>query len=163
MEQSMRKKNNNQINIVLNHRKKISLPAAENKTVISSETTTKHEMLQRIEEEMGKLVGMDDIKKIIKEIYAWIYVNKKRQEIGLKSEKQVLHMLFKGNPGTGKTTVARMIGKLLFEMNILSKGHLVEAERADLVGEYIGHTAQKTRDLIKKAMGEFCLLMRHIH
>ena len=61
MEQSMRKKNNNQINIVLNHRKKISLPAAENKTVISSETTTKHEMLQRIEE-MGKLVGMDDIK-----------------------------------------------------------------------------------------------------
>lgn len=109
--------------------------------------------LQRIEEEMGKLVGMDDIKKIIKEIYAWIYVNKKRQEKGLKSEKQVLHMLFKGNPGTGKTTVARMIGKLLFEMNILSKGHLVEAERADLVGEYIGHTAQKTRDLIKKAMG----------
>ncbi|MGQ0422887.1 AAA family ATPase, partial [Bacillus sp. HC-Mk] len=107
----------------------------------------------RIEEEMGKLVGMDDIKKIIKEIYAWIYVNKKRQEKGLKSEKQVLHMLFKGNPGTGKTTVARMIGKLLFEMNILSKGHLVEAERADLVGEYIGHTAQKTRDLIKKAMG----------
>ncbi len=80
-------------------------------------------------------------------------MNKKRQEIGLKSEKQVLHMLFKGNPGTGKTTVARMIGKLLFEMNILSKGHLVEAERADLVGEYIGHTAQKTRDLIKKAMG----------
>lgn len=57
------KENNNQINIVLNHRKKISLPAAENKTVISSETTTKHEMLQRIEEEMGKLVGMDDIKR----------------------------------------------------------------------------------------------------
>lgn len=71
----------------------------------------------------------------------------------MKSEKQVLHMLFKGNPGTGKTTVARMIGKLLFEMNILSKGHLVEAERADLVGEYIGHTAQKTRDLIKKSNG----------
>jgi stage V sporulation protein K len=62
-------------------------------------------------------------------------------------------MMFKGNPGTGKTTVARLIGKLFQKMNVLSKGHLIEAERADLVGEYIGHTAQKTRDLIKKAMG----------
>lgn len=61
--------------------------------------------------------------------------------------------MFKGNPGTGKTTVARLIGRLFYEMNVLSKGHLIEAERADLVGEYIGHTAQKTRDLIKKAMG----------
>ncbi|HDX9580419.1 stage V sporulation protein K [Bacillus cytotoxicus] len=153
MEQSMRKKNNNQINIVLNHRKKNSVSPPEQKQNLSNETVTKHEMLQRIEEEMSKLVGMQEIKKIIKEIYAWIYVNKKRQEAGLKSEKQVLHMLFKGNPGTGKTTVARMIGKLLFEMNVLSKGHLVEAERADLVGEYIGHTAQKTRDLIRKSMG----------
>ncbi len=64
-------------------------------------------------------------------------------------------MLFKGNPGTGKTTVARMIGKLLFETKYLFKRAIlkVQAERADLVGEYIGHTAQKTRDLIKKAMG----------
>jgi stage V sporulation protein K len=61
--------------------------------------------------------------------------------------------MFKGNPGTGKTTVARLVGKLFHKMNVLSKGHLIEAERADLVGEYIGHTAQKTRDLIKKAIG----------
>src|SRR5699024_5379904 len=87
------------------------------------------------------------------EIYAWIYVNKKRQEQGLKAGKQVLHMMFKGNPGTGKTTFARLIGKLFYKMNVLPKGHLIEAERADLVGEYIGQTAQKTRDLIKKAAG----------
>jgi stage V sporulation protein K len=152
MEQSMRKKNNNQINIVLNNRKKAPAPAPPPKALVE-EAVSKHEMLRQVEEEMGKLVGMEGLKKIIKEIYAWIYVNKKRKEMGLKAEKQVLHMLFKGNPGTGKTTVARIIGKLLFQMNVLSKGHLVEAERADLVGEYIGHTAQKTRDLIKKAMG----------
>ncbi|HEY9577514.1 MAG TPA: AAA family ATPase, partial [Pseudobacillus sp.] len=92
-------------------------------------------------------------KKMIREIYAWIFISKKREESGLKAGKQVLHMMFKGNPGTGKTTAARIIGKLFFEMKVLSKGHLIEAERADLVGEYIGHTAQKTRDLIKKAMG----------
>lgn len=81
----------------------------------------------------------------------------------MKSEKQVLHMLFKGNPGTGKTTVARMIGKLLFEMNILSKGHLVEAERADLCRRVHRSYSSKTRDLIKKQWEEFCLLMRRIH
>lgn len=112
-----------------------------------------HAALKEIEEELGALVGMEEMKRMIKEIYAWIYINKKREEAGLKAEKQALHMMFKGNPGTGKTTVARLIGKLFQKMNVLSKGHLIEAERADLVGEYIGHTAQKTRDLIKKALG----------
>jgi len=102
---------------------------------------------------MNTLVGMEELKKMVKEVYAWIYINKKREEQGLKVGKQALHMMFKGNPGTGKTTVARLLGKLFVQMNVLSKGHLIEAERADLVGEYIGHTAQKTRDLIKKAVG----------
>ncbi len=72
-------------------------------------------------------------------------------------------MIFKGNPGTGKTTVARILGKLFLEMNVLSKGHFIEAERADLVGEYIGHTANKTRDLIKKREVGFYLLTKRIH
>ncbi len=80
-------------------------------------------------------------------------MNKKRQEIGLKSEKQVLHMLFKGNPGTGKTTVARMIGKLLFEMNILSKGHLVEAERADACRRVHRSYSSKNKRFNKKSNG----------
>ncbi len=154
MEHPIRMKNNGQISVVINSQKKKvlpkELPEAES---IPKKMTSEHSALKEIEEELSSLVGMDEMKKMIKEIYAWIYVNKKREEHGLKAGKQALHMMFKGNPGTGKTTVARLIGKLFQKMNVLSKGHLIEAERADLVGEYIGHTAQKTRDLVKKALG----------
>jgi stage V sporulation protein K len=147
-------KNNGQINVVLNgEKKKLKVLHSTSKEAISTKIQTKHTALKEIEEEMSALVGMDEMKKMVKEIYAWIYINKKREEQGLKVGKQALHMMFKGNPGTGKTTVARLLGKLFLQMNVLSKGHLIEAERADLVGEYIGHTAQKTRDLIKKAIG----------
>lgn len=149
MEQPIRMKNNGQISITLN-------PRVQNDTVTKlkrKERTKEVEFLLEIEEELEKLVGLQEMKRIIKEIYAWIIVNRKREEMGLKSSPVVLHMMFKGNPGTGKTTVARLIGKLFQKINVLSKGHLIEAERADLVGEYIGHTAQKTRDLIKRAMG----------
>lgn len=154
MDQPFRMRNNGQINIVLNSEKRSSVirefPEVKK---VAQIVPREHVILKEIEEELDALVGMEEIKKTIKEIYAWIYVNKKREEAGLKTGKQALHMMFKGNPGTGKTTVARLIGKLFHKMNILSKGHLIEAERADLVGEYIGHTAQKTRDLIKKAIG----------
>ena len=152
LDQPLRMKNNGQISIVLNAKRKDILKDPVNH-VVPKEIPAEHEALKEIEEELHALVGMEKMKQIIKEIYAWIYVNKKREEKGLKAGKQALHMMFKGNPGTGKTTVARLIGKLFHKMNILSKGHLIEAERADLVGEYIGHTAQKTRDLIKKAIG----------
>lgn len=150
----MRMKNNGQISIVLNAKKKVPLIKDSNPLSLKTKwNTNEHAVLKEIESELEALVGMEEMKKMIKEIYAWIYINKKREEQGLKAEKQALHMMFKGNPGTGKTTVARLIGKLFQKMNVLSKGHLIEAERADLVGEYIGHTAQKTRDLIKKAIG----------
>ncbi|MBM7693760.1 stage V sporulation protein K [Peribacillus deserti] len=155
MDQPFRMKNNGQINIVLNgqKRKTSTLKKEVPGQIATMDMPLRHKPLMEIENELSALVGMSEMKRMIKEIYAWIYVNKKREEHGLKAEKQALHMMFKGNPGTGKTTVARLIGKLFQQMNVLSKGHLIEAERADLVGEYIGHTAQKTRDLIKKAIG----------
>lgn len=154
MDQPIRMKNNGQISIVLNSQKRKTLQKEmPDYQVVPKVIPPEHTALKEVEDELGALVGMAEMKRMIKEIYAWIYVNKKREEFGLKAKKQALHMMFKGNPGTGKTTVARLIGKLFNKMNVLSKGHLIEAERADLVGEYIGHTAQKTRDLVKRANG----------
>lgn len=155
LERAVTYKNNGQINIILNGQKQVLVDADSEAEYLEAlqKNEAKHSILREIEREMNSLVGMDEMKRNIKEIYAWIFVNQKRQEQGLKVGKQALHMMFKGNPGTGKTTVARLVGKLFFEMNVLSKGHLIEAERGDLVGEYIGHTAQKTRDLIKKSLG----------
>lgn len=106
-----------------------------------------------IRKEFDRLIGLQHIKDIAFELYAVIQMNQRRTEAGLINPSQVYHMMFKGNPGTGKTTVARIMAKMFHQLGLLSKGHLIEVERADLVGEYIGHTAQKTRELIKRSMG----------
>lgn len=106
-----------------------------------------------IQKELDPMIGMENVKSLIYEIYALLYISRMRTEAGLIGGTQMYHMIFKGNPGTGKTTIARIVAKLFQKMGVLSKGHLIEVERADLVGEYIGHTAQKTRDLVRKALG----------
>ncbi|MDW7652239.1 MAG: AAA family ATPase [Bacillota bacterium] len=109
--------------------------------------------LQNLLGELDKLVGLNNVKELVREIRAYVEISRRRERFQLKNDCLVLHMVFKGNPGTGKTTVARILGKMMAEMDVLPKGHLIEAERADLVGEFIGHTAQKTKELLKKAMG----------
>ncbi len=110
--------------------------------------------IERVLEELeGELVGLAPVKRRIREIAALLLIARLREEQGLTTEKPTLHMSFTGRPGTGKTTVALEMAKILQQLGYVRKGHLVVATRDDLVGQYVGHTAPKTKEVVKRAMG----------
>lgn len=108
------------------------------------------EVLSNLE---ADLIGLAPVKQRIKEIAAFLVVSRARLQLGIESAQPNLHMCFTGNPGTGKTTVALRMADMLHRLGYVRKGHVVSVTRDDLVGQYIGHTAPKTKEVIKKAMG----------
>lgn len=130
-----------------------ALDVADEAVVDMSEAWEESQVLEVLQQLDQELVGLKSVKTRLREIAALLLVDRLRHGLGLAARPPALHMSFTGPPGTGKTTVAMRMATILHRLGYVRKGHLVAVTRDDLVGQYIGHTAPKTKEVLKRAMG----------
>src|SRR5512133_1989113 len=129
-------------------------PVAGEDALVDLEEAYRASNIQQVLDEVDReLIGLLPIKARMREIAALLLIARLREQIGVTTERPTLHMSFTGGPGTGKTTVALRMAAILHSLGYVRRGHLIVATRDDLVGQYVGHTAPKTKEVLKKAMG----------
>ncbi len=139
--------------ITLSVKENIPYATYQEKTMQLSREKNSAEEIEAVNKELDAIVGLDAVKKYIRSLQAHIALQEKRKQQGMKTASVSMHMIFTGNPGTGKTTIARLLSRYLKAIGVLSQGQLVEVTRADLVAQYVGQTAPLTMSVIKSALG----------